>query len=174
MYIESEGAWLTDQKKFEEVDIELLYTRNISTYWDLQAGIRHDFNPDPARTFAAIGFQGFAPYWFEVDATAYVSEDGDVSVGIEAEYELLLTQRLILQPRFETAIAVQEVERYNVGQGINDITLGLRIRYEILRRFAPYVGISWSKKLGETKDLAEASGQDKETTSYVAGIRFWF
>lgn len=174
IYIKSEGVWLTDKEKFEEVDIELLYSRNIGSFWDLQAGIRHDFEPDPERTFAAFGFQGLAPYWFEVDATAYVSEDGDVSAGIEAEYELLLTQRLILQPRFETVIAVQEVEEYGVGQGINDITLGFRMRYEILRQFAPYAGISWTRKLGETADLAQAEGEDKEVTRYVAGIRFWF
>jgi copper resistance protein B len=174
IYIKSEGVWLTDREKFEEVGIEVLYTRNISTFWDLQAGIRHDFEPDPERTFAAFGFQGLAPYWFEVDATAYVSEDGDVSMGIEAEYELLLTQRLILQPRFETAIAVEEVREYGVGQGINDITFGLRLRYEIHRQFAPYAGISWSRKLGETADFAEAEGEDKEVTRYVAGVRFWF
>lgn len=174
IYIKSEGAWLTDKEKFEEVDVELLYSRNISTFWDLQAGLRHDVEPDPERTFAAFGFQGLAPYWFEVDATAYVSEDGDVSAGIEAEYELLLTQRLILQPRFETAIAVQEVKKYGVGQGINDITLGLRIRYEIHRQFAPYAGISWSRKLGETEDLARDEGEDREVTRYVTGVRFWF
>ncbi len=174
VYIESEGVWLTDREKFEEVGIELLYTRNIGSFWDLQAGIRHDFEPDPERTFAAFGFQGLAPYWFELDATAYVSEDGDISAGIEAEYELLLTQRLILQPRLESSIAVQEVEEYGVGQGINDITLGLRMRYEIHRQFAPYAGISWSRKLGETADFAETEGEEKEITRYVAGVRFWF
>ena len=174
IYMESEGVWLTDREKFEEVGVELLYTRNIGSFWDLQAGIRHDFEPDPERTFAALGFQGLAPYWFELDATAYVSEDGDISAGLEAEYDLLLTQRLILQPRLETAIAIQEVEEYGVGQGFNDITLGLRVRYEIHRQFAPYAGVSWSRKLGETADFVEAEGEDKEITRYVTGIRFWF
>lgn len=174
IYIKSEGVWLTDQEKFEEVGIELLYSRNISSFWDIQAGIRQDFEPDPERTFAAFGFQGLAPYWFELDATAYVSEDGDVSTSIEAEYDLLLTQRLILQPRFETAIAVQEVKDYGVGQGINDITFGLRLRYEIHRQFAPYIGVSWSRKLGETANLAENAGEDTNVTSFVAGVRVWF
>lgn len=174
LYLKSEGSWLVDAEEFEEVEVELLYGRNIASFWDLQVGVRHDFEPNPERTFAAIGVQGLAPYWFEVDATAYVSEDGDVSAGLEAEYDLLLTQRLIVQPRIETAFAVQEVEEYGVGQGFNDITLGLRLRYEIRREFAPYIGVSWKRKLGETADLAEKEGEDTDATAFVAGIRFWF
>jgi copper resistance protein B len=140
----------------------------------MQIGIRHDFEPDPDRTFAAFGIQGLAPYLFEIEATAYLSEDGDLSVIFEVEYDILLSQRLILQPRFETSIAVQEVEEYGVGQGINDIELGLRLRYEIRREFAPYVGISWSRKIGETENLAQAEGEDTNVTSFVAGLKFWF
>lgn len=174
LYLESEGSWLVDAEEFEEIGVELLYGRSIDTYWDFQLGVRHDFKPDPDRSFAAIGVQGLAPYWFEVDATAYVSEDGDVSAGLEVEYDLLLTQRLIVQPRLETSLAVQEVEEYGVGQGFNDITLGLRLRYEIRREFAPYIGVSWTRKLGETADLAEKEGEDTDVTAFVAGIRFWF
>lgn len=174
LYLESEGSWLVDAEEFEEIGVELLYGRSIDTFWDFQIGVRHDFEPDPERTFAAIGVQGLAPYWFEVDATAYVSEDGDVSAGLEAEYDLLITQRLIVQPRLETALAVHEVEAYGVGQGFNDITLGLRLRYEIRREFAPYIGVSWKRKLGETADLAEKAGADTDATAFVAGIRFWF
>ncbi len=174
LYLESEGTWLTDREEFEEAELELLYGRNIASYWDFQIGVRHDFKPDPDRTFAAVGFQGLAPYWFEIDATAYVSEDGDISAALEAEYELLLSQRLILMPRLETGAAFQEVEEYGVGQGFTDITLGIRMRYEIRREFAPYIGVSWSRLLGETEDLAEAEGEDTDVTSYVAGVRFWF
>jgi copper resistance protein B len=174
LWLKSEGAWLIDKEKFEETEVELLYSRNIATFWDLQIGIRHDFKPDPDRTFAALGVQGLAPYWFEVEATAYISEDGDLSAGFEAEYDLLLSQRLILQPRFETAIAVQEVEEYGVGQGINDIELGARLRYEIRREFAPYIGVSWSRKLGETADLAQAEDEDIDAFSFVIGIKAWF
>lgn len=174
LYLESEGVWLTDREEFEEAELELLYGRNIASYWDFRIGARHDFKPDPDRSFAVIGFQGLAPYWFEIDANAYISEDGDVSASLEAEYELLLTQRLILMPRLETGAAVQEVEEYGVGQGFTDITLGIRLRYEIRREFAPYIGVSWSRKLGETEDLAQSEGEDVEKTSYVAGIRFWF
>lgn len=174
LYLESEGVWLLDDEEFEEAEVELLYGRNIATFWDLQAGIRHDFEPEPTRTFAALGIQGLAPYWFEVDATAYLSDDGDVSVTIEVEYDLVLSQRLIFQPRFETGIALHQVEEYGVGQGLNDIELGARLRYEIRRELAPYIGVSWNRKLGETADLAEAKDEDVDLISFVAGIKFWF
>ena len=174
LWFKSEGLWLVDKDKFEEAETELFYSRNIATFWDLQIGIRHDFKPDPDRTFAAFGLQGLARYWFEVEATGYISEDGDLSANFEAEYDLLLSQRLILQPRFETNIAVQEVEKYGVGQGINDIELGARLRYEIRREFAPYIGVSWSRKLGETADLAQDEGEDMDVISFVVGIKLWF
>jgi copper resistance protein B len=174
LYLKSEGTRLNDEDDFEELEVELLYSRNIATFWDLQAGIRHDFEPHPTRTFAALGFQGMAPYWFEVDTTAYVSEDGDVSAALEIEYDILLSQRLIFQPRFETSIAVQEVEEYTVGQGINSIELGARLRYEIRREFAPYIGISWHRKIAETQNLAEKEGEDTNVTSFVIGTKMWF
>jgi copper resistance protein B len=174
LWFKSEGTWLFDKDKFEEAETELLYSRNITTFWDLQIGVRHDFEPDPDRTFAALGFQGLAPYWFEVEATAYISEGGDLSARFEAEYDLLLSQRLILQPRFETSFAVQEVEKYGIGQGFNDIELGGRLRYEIRREFAPYIGVSWHRKLGETADLAEDEGENTDVMSFVAGVRMWF
>jgi copper resistance protein B len=111
---------------------------------------------------------------FEIEATAYLSEDGDLSVVFEVEYDILLSQRLILQPRFETSLAVQEVEEYGVGQGINDIELGLRLRYEIRREFAPYIGVSWHRKIGETENMAEAEGEETSVASFVAGLKFWF
>ena len=174
LWFKSEGSWLLEKEDFEEAEVELLYSRNIATYWDIQMGVRHDFEPNPERTFAALGIEGLAPLWFEVDATAYLSEDGDLSAKVEVEYDLLLSQRLILQPRFETSIALQEVEAYGVGQGINDIELGVRLRYEIRREFAPYVGFSWSRKLGETADLAEDEGEEIGVASFVAGFWFWF
>lgn len=174
LWVKSEGVYLLDGDKIDEAEVELLYSRNIASFWDLQAGIRHDFEPDPERTFAAFGVQGLAPLWFEVEATAYLSEDGDLSAALEVEYDLLLSQRLVLQPRLETSIALQEVEEYGVGQGFNDIVLGLRLRYEIRREFAPYIGVSWNRKLGETADFAEADGEDIDVTSFVAGIKFWF
>ncbi len=173
LWFKSEGSWLVDEEKVEEAEAELLYSRNISSFWDLQLGIRHDFKPDPDRTFAAFGIQGLAPYWFESEATAYLSEDGDLSAVVEVEYDMLLSQRLILQPRFETLVALQEVEEYGVGQGINFIEMGLRLRYHFTREFAPYIGVSWNRKLFEAEDLAEAEGEDTDTLSFVAGLRIW-
>jgi len=174
LYIEAEGEWRIDPDELEEAQIELLYGFNISIFWDLRLGLRHDFEPGPSRTFAAFGLQGLAPYWFEMEITSYVSDDGDISANIEAEYDILLSQRLILQPRFETDIALQEVEENGVGQGFNEIELGLRLRYEFRREFAPYIGVAWSRKLGETADLADDEGEEVNVTSFVAGVRFWF
>jgi copper resistance protein B len=174
LWLKSEGGWLTDEADFEEAQFELFFSRNIGSFWDAQIGLRHDFKPDPDRTFAALGIQGLAPYWFEVEATAYVSEDGDLSAALEAEYDLLLSQRLILQPRLETGIALQEVEKYGVGRGINDIEAGLRLRYEIRREFAPYIGVSWSRKLGDTADLARDEGESIDILSFVIGVKIWF
>ncbi len=171
--LKSEGTWSIDDDEFEEAQAELFYSRNVAPFWDLQIGVRHDFEPDPDRTFAALGVQGLAPLWFEIDATAYVSEDGDLSAALEAEYDMLLTQRLVLQPRFEISAALQEVEEYGVGQGINEVELGLRLRYEIRREFAPYVGISWNRKIGETENLAEDEGEDIDEFSIVVGLKAW-
>ena len=109
-----------------------------------------------------------------MEATAYVSEDGDVSANFEAEYDLFLSQRLIIQPRFDINAAVQKVEEYNIGQGLNDLELGIRLRYEIRREFAPYMGISWSRKIGETADLTKADGDDIDVFSFLIGIKLWF
>ena len=129
---------------------------------------------DQDRFWAVVGLQGLAPYWFEVDANLRVSEDGDVSADLEAEYDLLLTQRLILQPRFEIDFAAQEVEEFGVGRGFNSVTLGLRLRYEVRRQFAPYIGLSWTRKLGDTADLARDEGENTDDLAVVGGLRFWF
>ncbi len=174
LYLESEGEWSETEDKVEEAEIKLLYGRSISTFWNLRAGIRHDLKPDPDRTFATLGVLGLAPLWFEVDANAYLSEDGDISADLEVEYEILLSQRLRLVPRLETAASVQDVPEYETWQGITDITLGARLMYQIRREFAPYVGVSWSRKVGETAHNLDKEGMDIESGAVVAGGRFWF
>ncbi|MDQ8198209.1 copper resistance protein B [Pelagicoccus enzymogenes] len=174
LFFESEGEYSLDEDTFESAQTELLYGRAISSFWDFRAGLRYDFDPDPDRAFAVVGMQGLAPQWFEVDANLYLSEDGDVSFGMEAEYDVLLTQRLVLQPRMELEIAAQDSKDYDTYAGFTGVELGLRLRYEISRKFAPYVGVSWESALGETADIAEDSGGDPDTTSFVAGIKFWF
>ncbi|WP_416395257.1 copper resistance protein B [Allohahella sp. A8] len=175
LYIESEGTADTENGGIQETEMELLYGRNIASFWDLQVGLRHDFIPSKAdRDFLAFGVQGLAPYWFEVDATAYISDDGDVSAIVEVEYSMRLTQRLYLQPRFETSLALQDVEAYNIGSGVNGFELGLRMGYEIVRRFAPYIGVEWEQNVGSTKNMLEKAGEDTSKTAAVAGLRFWF
>jgi copper resistance protein B len=175
LYVKSEGDYIRSDDDFGEVEVEFLYSRNIASFWDLQAGLRHDFVPNQDdRDFAALGLQGMAPYRFEVEATAYVSDDADLSAVVEGEYEILLTQTTILQPRIETSIAAQQVSDYGVGPGFNEIELGLRLRRELWREFAPYVGVSWSRKLGQTADLAREEGEKVSSLALVAGVRFWF
>jgi copper resistance protein B len=174
-WFKTEGERSLKGGGFGDAEIQGLYSRAIRPFWDVQAGIRQDIKPgNPSRTFAVIGLQGLAQYWFEVDAAAFISDDGDVSARLELEYEILLTQRLIAQPRFETNIAIQDVRALGIGSGINDVELGLRLRYEIKREFAPYIGVNWNRKLGETADFARADFTGVGATSVVAGIRFWF
>lgn len=175
LWFKSEGEYNTSKDSHEQTSVEALYSRAISPFFDLQAGYRHDFisNADD-RNFGAFGVQGLAPYFFEMQATSYISDEGYVSAALEAEYDLLLTQRLILQPRFETEIAVQDVEEYNIGSGVTGFETGARLRYEISRKFAPYVGVSWEQSVGETKDLQQADGEQTNNTALVTGVKFWF
>ena len=160
----------------EDTDVQLLYGRLIAPFWDLQGGVRY-FQPSsdgPARASAVLGVQGVAPYWFDVEAALFVSNKGEVSARLELEYDLLLSQRLILQPRLETNIAAQRVKELGVGEGVNDLELGLRLRYEIIRELAPYIGVSWTRKFGDAADLARAAGEKTERLDFLVGVRFWF
>ena len=172
-WLKTEGEKPTDGR-LEKGEIQLLYSRRISDFFDAQAGVRYDIEPGPERGFGVFALQGLAPYWFEIDASAFVSNEGEVSARFEAEYDLLITQKLILQPTTEVNFAVQSVRERGIGSGINDVELGLRLRYEIERKFAPYIGISWERKIGETADIAQDEGEDIDTLSFVTGIRFWF
>lgn len=172
LWLKSEGEM--SRGHAEEAEIQALYARAIAPFWNLQIGARHDIQPSPSRTFAVFGIEGFAPLWFEVDAASFISVDGDVSFRAKAEYDLLLTQRLILQPRMEANIAIQDAHKWGVGEGMNDVELGLRLRYEIRREFAPYIGVSWSRKIGETATLARDEGENTDMVSLAAGLRIWF
>ena len=179
LWLETEGEDVVsggDGGELENFDIQ--YSRRFAPFWDVQAGLgyqrRYGPGPDRDRSYAVLGLQGLAPYWFEVDANLRLSEDGDAAVDLEAEYDWRLTQRLILQPRLETAYAFDAVERFGVGQGVNDVQLGLRLRYELRREFAPYIGITWNRKFGDTADLARDEGEDTGVTAVVAGVRLWF
>lgn len=174
LWLESEGHEPEGGSEGGQVEVELLYGRAISPFFDLRAGLRHDLDPDPTRTFATIGLHGLAPYWFEVDAALYLSEDGDLSARLEAERDFLITQRLIAVPAAEVDLAAGSVPENGVGSGLSEVELGLRFRYELVREVAPYVGIEWSREFGETADLARLDGEDVESIRWVVGLRLWY
>ncbi|MET0937585.1 MAG: copper resistance protein B [Luteibacter sp.] len=154
-------------------DAELFWSHAIATFWDAQLGARHDFGQGPKRDWAAFGVQGLAPYWFELEATAYAGEGGRTAARIRAEYELLITQRLILQPEIEVnAYGKDDVAR-RLRAGVSSLEGGLRLRYEIRRSVAPYVGVAWEHLTGGTADLARDDGRRVTDRRWVAGIRIW-
>lgn len=158
----------------EDAQAQLLYGRSIARWWDLVAGLRHDFKPGSSQTWAAVGFQGLSPYWFELEATLYLGEAGQTAARLEAEYDVLLTNRLILQPLIEVnAYGKDDAER-ETGSGLSSIEAGLRLRYEFTRKVAPYLGVSWARKFGNTLDYAREDGEGAHETRLVIGIRTWF
>lgn len=174
LWLRSEGKGEAQHGRIEHSDIEALWGKPVSPWWDVVFGVRHDFDPSPSQTWAAIGLQGLAPYKFEVQATAYLGEGGQTALQAEVEYDLLLTNRLILQPRIEaTAYGRNDAER-GIGSGLGEVDVGLRLRYEVRREFAPYVGVEWGRSFGQTADYARSEGEDIEDLRFVAGVRFWF
>lgn len=169
--LKSEGARIDGEYRGS---VELLWDRVFSRWWSLQAGIAHDFGQGPSRTWAAMGVQGLAPYWFEVAALLYFSEQGRTAARVSAEYEMFLTQRLILQPKLELDLYGKDDAANGIGSGVSDAELGLRLRYEIRREFAPYLGVVWSRKFGDTADIARGRGDDANEVQLVAGLRAWF
>jgi copper resistance protein B len=168
---EGEGTF---REGVDSAEVQALYSRAIGPYFNLQAGVRHDFQPSPTRSYATVGVEGLAPYMFETEAALFLSEKGDVLGRLAGWYDQRITQRLILQPRVELNLAAQDVPETRIGAGLSNAELGLRLRYEIAREFAPYVGISYDAKTGRTADYARADGRNPTTTSFVAGVRFWF
>lgn len=155
-------------------DLEALYGRGITPWWDLVAGVRQDFRPTASQTWAAIGVQGMSPYFFEISATAYIGESGKLAAAFEAEYEMLLTNRLILQPMLELEFHGEDDPLRHTGSGLSKAEAGLRLRYEITRRFAPYVGLAHERTFGKTADYRLAEGDASRETRVVAGVRIWF
>jgi len=147
-----------------------LVSWNVADFWDAQAGVRHDFAPDPL-TWAVIGVQGLAPYFFETEARLFVSENADVAFRFEQTYELLFTQQLILEPHIELNAYAQDIPELGVGAGLADVEAGLRLRYEITRQFAPYVDLVYERDVGETALITRAAGEDVENTTLRLGLR---
>lgn len=172
--LRAEAEFLENQSRFETAEFQLRYRRLISTFFDAHIGVRYDVNPIPQRTYGVFGISGLAPHWFEVDASAFISDKGDASIRLEAEYDLLITQKLILEPSLETNIAFTDDEPTGVGKGFSDVEIGLRLRYEIAREVAPYIGMNWERKFGNTARFAKAEEEDTDVLSFVAGIRVMF
>jgi copper resistance protein B len=158
----------------EEARAELLWDRIFSRWWSVQAGVRHDFGEGPSRDWLAVGVQGLAPYFFEIEATAYFGEGGRTAARFSAEYDLLLTQRLILQPELEFSLYGKSDPERGIGSGLSDAQLALRLRYALTRAFAPYVGVAWVRQFGNTADMLRAAGQKESDVEFLAGIRVWF
>jgi len=158
----------------EDAELQMLYRRAITPYWDFQAGIRHDFKPEPAQNWAVIGFQGIAPYFFETDTSVFIGESGQTAFRLELEYEMMLTQRWVLSPEIEVNLYGENDEARGVGAGLSDMELRLRLRYEIRREFAPYIGINWERKFGNSANFAREEGEDGNDLQIVIGIRAWF
>ena len=167
---EGEGAFGDNP---EDAELQALYAKAFAPFWDVQAGIRHDI-AGPDTTHAVIGVQGLAPYLFEIDTALFLSQRGDLTARVEAEIDQRVTQRLILQPRIEANLAAQDIPDLGIGAGVDQIEVGARLRDDIRREFAPYIGIEQSWRTGRSATLARARSEDPSATSFVAGIRFWF
>lgn len=159
---------------FFATQTHVLFGRAIARWWDIVGGVRQDVRPGPAQTWAAVGIQGIAPYWFDVQATAYVGEAGRTHFRVETEYDLLLTNRLVLQPLLETEIYGKADPEHRFGAGLATVDVGVRLRYEIRRELAPYLGFVWSGKFFGTADFAHAAGETSAGARLAAGIRTWF
>ena len=158
----------------DEAELQFLYSKAIAKYWDVQFGVRHDFEPSPSRSWAVIGVQGLAPYFFETDIAFFIGDSGRTALRFESEYELRLTQRLILTPEIEVNFYGQDDVDIGIGSGLSDLEVGLRLRYEIRREIAPYIGVNWSRLFGNTRDFAAIAGESSSDAQLVIGLRLWF
>lgn len=174
LWLRTEGEGDVGARRIESANAEILYGRSVSTWWDVVAGVRHDFGEGPSRTWAAFGVQGLAPYKFEVEATAYVGRDGHTAATVEAEYDTLITNRLVLQWQAEASLHGKDDRAVGIGGGLSTVEAGARLRYEFTRRFAPYVGLEYERAFGDTADFRRGDGEPTRDTRLVAGIRFWF
>jgi copper resistance protein B len=174
IFFKSEGSYSGRARNLEEGQFQVLYSRLMTYYFDAQFGVRQDFSKKSSRTYAVIGVEGLAPGFIEIDADAYISQKGEVSASITAFHDLLITNRLILQPRIDVKLQAQPVADLELGAGITDFELGARLRYEFTRNVAPYIGVNWDRKVGQTATIARNSGEAVSSVSFVAGVRlFW-
>uniref|UniRef100_UPI0034DFB7A4 copper resistance protein B n=1 Tax=Candidatus Thiodubiliella endoseptemdiera TaxID=2738886 RepID=UPI0034DFB7A4 len=172
LWIKAEGERVGSNT--EQSELQLLYSKAVTPFWDLQFGVKKDFNPKPSRNWGVIAAKGLAPYLFEIDASLFIGESGQSAVRLDAEYEYMLSQKLIISPEIEINIFGKDDELTGTGKGLSTVEAGLRLRYEITREFALYIGINWEKKYGNTADFSATEGENIEDTQLVVGVRFWF
>lgn len=173
LWLKSEGEGSFGESP-EQAEVQALYSRALDPWFNLQIGVRHDFRPDPERTHLVLGIEGLARYWFEFDGALFLSNKGDLTARLEAEYDQRITQKLILQPAVEVNLAAQDAPEIGVGSGLSSAELGARLRYEFVPEFAPYIGVEYERAFGHTADFRRFAGEDVGGWSLVAGIRLWF
>ena len=167
LYLYSEGEATSDS--LESSQNEVVYSRAVAPFWDVQIGVAYDKNDDASKTWGEIAISGLAPYYFETRAALLVNGEGNVGLRLDAEYEALLTQKLILTPSIEADLYTKDDPDMHLGSGLSNIEAGLRLRYEFIREFAPYIGVTWEKTFGNTRDYHPI-----DETSVMVGVRFWF
>ena len=172
LWIKTDGEYVDGQ--VEEAELQAIYSRAVAPFWDLQLGWRRDLRPSPQRDWLAFGLKGLAPYYFDIDTALFIGDSGRTSARVQAEYEIMLTQRLVLVPEIEVNLSGKDDPATGTGSGLSDIEAGLRLRYEVRREFAPYVGVNWTRLYGQTADYAREEGDDTDAVQFVLGIRFWF
>lgn len=170
--LKAEGDYASG--RLEDSRTELLWGHAVAPYWDSQLGIRVDNGEGPSRQWLAFGVQGLTPYWFELEATAYVGNGGRTALRFKGSYDLLLTQRLIVEPRAEVQLYGKDDPERGIGKGLAEASAGLRLRYEFSRQFAPYIGVERAGSFGRTADYVRAAGERAQQTRWLVGLRFWF
>lgn len=174
LVLKAETEYLRDAQKFDRGEIQFRYQHSISDFFDAYVGLRHDVKPDPARTYIGLGLMGLAPQWFEVDLTGFVSETGGVSARLDTSYEIPVTQKIYLEPDLTLDASLRNDAAIDVGRGLGKLETGLRLRYEITRKIAPYIGVNWERQLGETSRLVRAAGEDPDLFAAVIGVKLMF
>ncbi|MCF5702424.1 copper resistance protein B [Pseudomonas syringae] len=172
LWLRSEGE--RSNGKTEDAELQALWGHAISPWWDVVSGVRQDFKPGAPQTWAAFGLQGMALYNFEAEATAFIGEGGQSALRLEGDYDILLTNRLILQPTVEVNVYGKNDAQRGIGSGLANTEAGLRLRYEIRREFAPYIGVTWNRTYGNSADYAREKGEDRSEARLVLGVRLWF
>ena len=172
LWLKTDGEYVDGS--LEEAEIQALYSRAIAPFWDLQAGWRHDIQPEPNRDWLALGVKGLAPYYFDIDLAVFIGESGQTAARLQVEYEIMFTQKLVLVPEVELNLYGKDDPAVGIGSGLADIEAGLRLRYEIRRKFAPYAGLNWIHLYGQTADFARIDNGDTDNFQFVLGTRFWF